>query len=113
MRARESTFRLSFLEQAALILAQQSVSKDDILSHLSKVYLKNLQEISYAEQIQLSTDFKRNICKKCFRIWTTTCGRQPVISIGKGRKKVYRKCLDCGETTGFVANPKYLSRNEK
>ncbi|KAI1717871.1 RNAse P rpr2/Rpp21/SNM1 subunit domain-containing protein [Ditylenchus destructor] len=104
MRARESTFRLTFLEQAALILAQQSVSKDDILSHLSKIYLKDLQEISYAEQIQLSTDFKRNICKKCFRIWTTTCGRQPVISMRKGRKKVYRKCLDCGETTGFVAN---------
>ncbi|KAI1701762.1 RNAse P rpr2/Rpp21/SNM1 subunit domain-containing protein [Ditylenchus destructor] len=113
VRGKEQILRMSFLEQAALLLAQQSTSIDDTPSQLSKMYVKEIREISYAELIQLDTQFKRNICKKCFRIWAPVAGKYQTVSFRKGRKRIYRKCLDCGKTTGFVADPKFVPRNEK
>uniref|UniRef100_A0A915E016 Uncharacterized protein n=1 Tax=Ditylenchus dipsaci TaxID=166011 RepID=A0A915E016_9BILA len=93
-RVNESMLRLSFLEQAARLLAVQSLIKDDIASLLSKNYVKELREISFAEQLRMDTEFKRTICKKCHRMWVSN-NKKPTISISKGRKKIYRKCMDC------------------
>ncbi|KAI1701760.1 RNAse P rpr2/Rpp21/SNM1 subunit domain-containing protein [Ditylenchus destructor] len=113
VRGKEQILRMSFLEQAALLLAQQSTSIDDTPSQLSKIYVKEIREISYAELIQLDTQFKRNICKKCFRIWAPVAGKYQTMSFRKGRKRIYRKCLDCGNTTGFVADPKEMPKESR
>uniref|UniRef100_A0A915D8D7 Uncharacterized protein n=1 Tax=Ditylenchus dipsaci TaxID=166011 RepID=A0A915D8D7_9BILA len=111
-RVNESMLRLSFLEQASRLLAVQSSEKDDIASLLSKNYVKEVREISFAEQLRMDTEFKRTICKRCHRMWVFN-SKLPAISISKGRKKIYRKCLDCNAQCGFVLNTSYQAKNEK
>lgn len=128
----ESCLRVSFLEQAAKILIQQSKTvfdkkfllehqfimhlgkkNNDTLNALSKKYLKEQREICYGEQLRMHRNFKRSLCKKCHRIWIPNAAGNSALKIEKGRKKIKRTCTDCNTTKAFALNFKYLSRNEK
>jgi len=112
----ESVLRLSFLEQAAALVTSSSTSRTDAYNALSKLYVKEIRQICNVEQLRMHREFKRSVCKKCHRIWSIpdrTC--EPSFFVKKSRMKraLWRVCGDCQRATRFIADPNYLSRNER
>jgi RNase P subunit RPR2 len=108
----ETALRISFLQQAAKLMAEKSESKNDTPSLLSKLYMEELHEVRNIHQTLLSKDIRRSYCRHCNRLWIPNRTRDNGIDV-KITKRIYRQCKDCGSISSFVRNPKYCSRNEK
>ncbi|KAI6182699.1 hypothetical protein M3Y97_00408900 [Aphelenchoides bicaudatus] len=108
-----SAMRVSFLEQAAMLLARKSSEKGDVLKVLSMSVANELCEISYVEQIRPSTQIKRSICKKCKVYLVPYRDGKPAIEVKRKKNRLIRKCLNCDQELSYQWNPKYKSRNEK
>uniref|UniRef100_A0A914PI08 Uncharacterized protein n=1 Tax=Panagrolaimus davidi TaxID=227884 RepID=A0A914PI08_9BILA len=112
-RPNETSLRISFLQQAAKLMAEKSKSKNDIPSLLSKLYMEELAEVRNIQQTLLSKDFRRSFCRCCNRIWIPNQNGENGIEVKMSKDRIYRKCTDCNSIASFVRNPKYRSRNEK
>lgn len=122
-----SAMRVSFLEQAAMLLASKSNStstytrysenlgteKSDAMKVLSSASVKEMREFSYVEQIRPSTQIKRSICKQCKVYLVPDKNGKPAIELRRKRKRMIRRCLNCDHEISYQWNPKYKSRNEK
>lgn len=124
-----AAMRVSFLEQAAILLASKSnlfiailhymiilflgSSKNDILRVLSSASVNELREVSYVEQIRPSTSIKRSTCKQCKVYLVPDKNGKPAIELRRKRQCLVRKCLNCGHEVSYRWDPKYKSRSEK
>uniref|UniRef100_A0A914YSG9 Uncharacterized protein n=1 Tax=Panagrolaimus superbus TaxID=310955 RepID=A0A914YSG9_9BILA len=109
----ETSLRISFLQQAAKLMAEKSHSKNDTPSLLSKLYMEELNEVRNIQQTLLSKDLRRSYCRYCNRIWIPDQSGENGIDVKITKDRIYRKCKDCNSMASFVRNPKYQSRNEK
>ncbi|KAH7697794.1 RNAse P [Aphelenchoides avenae] len=113
VRVSETALRVSFLWQAATVLCAASSQRDDALNSLSKWYMREQREVCFVEQTQVDKDAKREMCRKCRRIWVPDRSGRPPVTIRKGRQKISITCGDCDAVKGLPLNTKYRSRNEK
>lgn len=72
-----------------------------------------MHEVKNVQQTMLSKDFRRSYCRHCNRVWVPNQTGDNGIEVKFIKKKVIRRCKDCGTSASFVRNPKYRSRNEK
>uniref|UniRef100_A0A914GSM9 C2H2-type domain-containing protein n=1 Tax=Globodera rostochiensis TaxID=31243 RepID=A0A914GSM9_GLORO len=136
-KVNESILRVSFLEQASTLLANnnqslvssptrpsstsgstsgQSTSSDSTSNLLSRLLLRELRECAFVDQLRMHRDFKRSHCKRCFQNWLSSnvAGGACQIEIKPRPGAIVRVCKNCGAKRRFTtANPSYRSRNEK
>ncbi|KAI6217149.1 hypothetical protein M3Y95_01238200 [Aphelenchoides besseyi] len=110
---RMAATRVSFLEQAAILLAQKSASRNDIYTKMSATCAKELREFSYVEQIRPSTEIKRSICKRCKVSLVSDRNGNSTIAVRRRGQQLQRRCLNCDHEVNYVCNSNYRSRNEK
>ncbi|KAI6207615.1 hypothetical protein M3Y96_00027900 [Aphelenchoides besseyi] len=110
---RMAATRVSFLEQAAVLLAQKSALRNDIYKKMSATCAKELREFSYVEQIRPSTEIKRSICKRCKVSLVSDRNGNSAIAIRRHGRQLQRRCLNCDHKVNYVCNANYRSRNEK
>lgn len=92
----------------------------DVNDGLTRSYLKNITLIQKKTKINLTTGFKRNICKKCFRLQIPTITTEPFIeNLSKfGRVNTKANVLvcrcRCGKLNRFPIgqNPEYKTFSE-
>uniref|UniRef100_A0A914DFY8 Uncharacterized protein n=1 Tax=Acrobeloides nanus TaxID=290746 RepID=A0A914DFY8_9BILA len=94
-RLNESALRVSFLCEAAALLIQNSSSKSDAFNALSKLYVNEVKEVCFVEQLRVDKSVKRMFCSKCKRFWLPDKSNKSPFLIHRGNKCLTRKCRDC------------------
>ncbi|KAL3069716.1 hypothetical protein niasHS_015950 [Heterodera schachtii] len=136
-RPTEAMLRVSFLEQAATLLANNEEDERPSSSTgrgcgttggqtvvpnsaghgtpnlLSRLLLRELRECAFVDQLRMHRDFKRSNCKRCFQNWLSIEGKTQ-IEVKARPGAIVRICKNCGAERRFpTTNPNYRTRNEK